>query len=92
MPQLTIDAQAIAQAQLNLYLTEQSDEAAYHEIDSVDDIFGKLYRVWGGEKGINLLGTFYQALDGFWISQPCNSSVREHWATDTQAINAILTA
>ncbi|MFN6537930.1 MAG: hypothetical protein RM021_016365 [Nostoc sp. EkiNYC01] len=92
MTQLTCDAQAIAQFQLNLHLTEQSDEAAEYEIDSVPDVFGDLYRVWGGEKGINLLGTFYQALDGFWISQPCNSDERLPWHSDTQAINAILAA
>ncbi|MCC5644752.1 hypothetical protein LC607_17765 [Nostoc sp. CHAB 5824] len=92
MPQLTIDAQAIAQFQLNLHLTEQSDEAAEYEIDSTDDVFGKLYRVWSGEKGINLLGTFYQNLDGFWVSQSCNTSVRDNWATDSEAIAAILAA
>ncbi|MFN6537941.1 MAG: hypothetical protein RM021_016435 [Nostoc sp. EkiNYC01] len=92
MAQATIDAQAIAQFQFNLHITEQSDEAADYEIDSIDDIFGKLYRVWGGEKGINLLGTFYQNLNGFWISQPCNSDERLPWHSDTQAINAILAA
>lgn len=92
MPQLTIDAQAIAQFQLNLHITEQSDEAAEYEIDSIADVFGDLYRVWGGEKGINLLGTFYKNLDGLWISQPCNTTQRGSWASDSQAIAAILTA
>ncbi|MEH2034045.1 MAG: hypothetical protein V7K67_31305 [Nostoc sp.] len=84
------DAQAIAQLEFAIHLTQQSENTAYYEIDSTDDIFGKLYRVWGGEKGINLLGTFYQNLDGFWVSQPCNTSARGSWATDTQAVNAIL--
>ncbi|QKQ77903.1 hypothetical protein FBB35_21910 [Nostoc sp. TCL240-02] len=97
MASTVLDNQAIpsesfanAQFQLNLHLTEQSEEAAVYEIDSTDDVFGKLYRVWGGEKGINLLGTFYQRLDGFWISQPCNTEQRSQWSTDSQAINAIL--
>ncbi|MEH1920592.1 hypothetical protein [Nostoc sp.] len=88
----TVEIQAVAQFQLNLHITEQSESAAYYEIDSTDDVFGTLYRVWGGEKGINLLGTFYQSLDGFWISQPCCTTQRASWATDGQAINAILTA
>ncbi|WP_445634558.1 hypothetical protein NSTC745_06379 [Nostoc sp. DSM 114161] len=92
MTQATLDTQAIAQFQLNLHLSEQSDEVAEYEIDSTDDVFGKLYRVWGGEQGINLLGTFYQALDGFWISQPCNSDERLPWHSDQQAIDAILAA
>lgn len=92
MPQAILDNQAIAQSQLNLHLTEQSEQFAYYEIDSTDDIFGKLYRVWGGEKGINLLGTFYQSLEGCWISQPCCTTLRDSWATDTQAIAAIVAA
>ncbi|MBD2303042.1 hypothetical protein [Nostoc sp. FACHB-190] len=92
MTQATIDAQAIAQFQLNLYLTEQSEQASHYEIDSVPDIFGDLYRVWGGEQGINLLGTFYQSIEGFWISQPCNTTKCSTWATDSQAVNAILAA
>ncbi len=59
------------------------------EIDRGSDVFGTLYRVWGGEKGINLLGTFYQSLDGFWISQRCDTTQRTSWATDAEAIAAI---
>ncbi|MEH1780667.1 MAG: hypothetical protein V7L26_16445 [Nostoc sp.] len=88
----TFEVQSVAQSQLNFYIQQQSEESAYYEIDSVDDIFGTLYRVWGGEKGINLLGTFYQSLDGLWISQPCCTTQRASWATDGQAINAILAA
>ncbi|MEH2133755.1 MAG: hypothetical protein V7K86_24725 [Nostoc sp.] len=88
----TLDIQSVTQAELDNLLANQSLESAQYEIDSTDDVFGTLYRVWGGEKGINLLGTFYQSLDGFWISQPCNTTQRGSWATDTQAINAIVTA
>ena len=88
----TIEVQAVAQSQLNLYIQQQSEQSAYYEIDSTPDVFGDLYRVWGGEKGINLLGTFYQTLDGLWISQPCCTTQRTSWATDTQAINAIIAA
>ncbi|MCC5640361.1 hypothetical protein LC593_31920 [Nostoc sp. CHAB 5844] len=84
--------QSVVQIEVDNYLAIQSEDTARYEIDSVDDIFGKLYRVWGGEKGINLLGTFYQNLDGFWISQPCNTTQRSEWATDTKAVNAILAA
>ncbi|PHJ69177.1 hypothetical protein VF14_03325 [Nostoc linckia z18] len=92
MTQGSLDIQALAQFQLNFYIAEQSESASHYEIDSTDDIFGKLYRVWGGEKGINLLGTFYQNLEGLWVSQPCNSDKRDQWYTDSEAINAILTA
>ncbi|MFN6475255.1 hypothetical protein [Nostoc sp. DedQUE07] len=92
MPQAILDNQAIAQTQLSLYIAEQSEEAGVYEIDSTDDVFGKLYRVWGGEKGILLLGTFYQNLEECWISQPCSTKERSNWATDTEAINAILAA
>ncbi len=88
----TIDLQSAVQAEVDNYLAQQSEDTAQYEIDFVDDIFGKLYRVWGGEKGINLLGTFYQNIDGFWISQPCNSNERLPWHSDTEAINAILAA
>ncbi len=43
------------------------------EIDRGSDVFGTLYRVW---RGMNLLGTFYQAIDGNWISQPCDTTQR----------------
>ncbi|MCC5612196.1 hypothetical protein LC612_37080 [Nostoc sp. CHAB 5834] len=92
MPQTVLDNQAIAQLELAICLAEQSNEAAVYEIDSTDDVFGKLYRVWGGEKGINLLGTFYQTLDGLWISQPCFTTQRASWLTDAQAISAIVAA
>lgn len=88
----TLDIQSVIQVEVDNYLAIQSEDTAQYEIDSVDDIFGALYRVWGGNKGINLLGTFYQNIDGFWISQPCNSDERLPRHSDTQAINAILAA
>lgn len=92
MTQAILDNQAIAQLDLAIHLIQQSAEASHYEIDSVDDVFGKLYRVWGGEKGINLLGTFYQNIDGLWVSQPCNSDERLPWHSNQQAIDAILAA
>jgi hypothetical protein len=92
MSQTVLDNQAIAQLDLAIHLIQQSEKASYYEIDSIPDVFGSLYRVWGGEKGINLLGTFYQNIDGFWISQPCNSDQRLPWYSETEAINAILAA
>lgn len=92
MSQATLNAQAIAQLDLAIYLVQQSEEASHYEIDCVPDLFGGLYRVWAGEKGITLLGTFYQNIDGFWISQPCHSDERLPWHSDTEAINAILAA
>jgi hypothetical protein len=35
-------------------------------IDSVEEVFGILYRVWSGSR---LLGTFYQSHNGNWIAQ-----------------------
>ena len=50
------------------------------EVDSVSDPdFGLLYRVW---KSWELLGTFYHALDGKWVAQPCESDARETRRTE----------
>ena len=56
-----------------------SDE---YEIDSVEDKPRSLYRLW---KGWNLLGTFYQNLEGRWIAEP---SLIE----STQCFNTVLEA
>jgi hypothetical protein len=88
----TVNIQVLVQAELDSYLAQQSQESAQHEIDSVDDVFGPLYRVWRGEQGINLLGTFYQNLDSYWISQPCNSDERLSWLSSDEAVAAILNA
>lgn len=90
MPQLTLDNQALAQLELSAYLLQQSTPE--YEIDSVPDVFGELYRVWGGSLGINLIGTFYQNLDGFWISQPCHTTERRSCLTDREAIATIVGA
>ncbi len=92
MSQLTLDNQALAQIELDTYIQQQSQSASQYEIDSISDVFGTLYRVWGGEKGINLLGTFYQNINGAWVSQPCRSLVRKHSQTSDEAIAAILGA
>lgn len=101
------DEQAVAQAELDQHIEEQArrfewkteDSVRPHaaqelapefEVDSdLDAEFGILYRVWFS---YHLLGTFYQNLDGFWISQPCNSDERLTWHSDLQAIDAILAA
>ncbi|MFN6475311.1 hypothetical protein [Nostoc sp. DedQUE07] len=84
-----LDSQAIAQINLSIHLIQQSEEFGHYEIDSIPGILGDLYRVWGGEKGINLLGTFYQSIDGHWISQPCRTSQCGCWLTDAEAIASI---
>ncbi|MCC5640648.1 hypothetical protein LC593_33420 [Nostoc sp. CHAB 5844] len=65
----TIDAQAIAQFELEQYIEQQAQELAPEfEIDSTEDEdFGTLYRVW---KSFHFLGSFYQSLDGKWVVQP----------------------
>ena len=64
----SIDEQTIAQAELNAYIEAQAQEIAPEiEIDStLDSEFGELYRVW---HGCQILGTFYQAVDGSWVVQ-----------------------
>ncbi|BAY66940.1 hypothetical protein NIES22_70840 (plasmid) [Calothrix brevissima NIES-22] len=78
------DIQAQAQFELEEYINEQAqDVAPEFEIDSVGDCdFGTLYRVWSGMK---LLGTFYRAVDGLWVAQPCNVEQRPRCETPEQA-------
>jgi len=54
------------------------------EIDSdIDADFGVLYRVW---HGIDLIGTFYRAIDDDkWVVQPCNSNDRPRCNTAASA-------
>ncbi len=54
------------------------------EIDSdIDADFGVLYRVWCG---IDLIGTFYRAIDDDkWVVQPCNSNDRPRCNTAASA-------
>lgn len=67
MTPIIVDAQAVAQLELNQHIDEQAQELAPEfEIDAVHDAdFGTLYRVW---QGMKLLGTFYRAnIDGLWV-------------------------
>ena len=65
------------------------------EIDSVPDDLGELYRVWNS---FHLLGTFYQNLEGKWVTQPCNSDKRHCCDTSEEAqlliiaVNGLLVA
>ena len=69
-----LENQASAQLGLEEYLDKQVEALPPEiEIDSVPDDFGELYRVWNG---CQLLGTFYQNLEGKWVAQPCNSDDR----------------
>ncbi|MHC5729215.1 MAG: hypothetical protein ACYTXY_34865 [Nostoc sp.] len=56
MNPIIVDAQVLAQLELEQYVEEQAqDVAPEFEIDSVDDAdFGALYRLWSG---MRLLGT-----------------------------------
>ncbi|MBW4675924.1 MAG: hypothetical protein KME52_18455 [Desmonostoc geniculatum HA4340-LM1] len=81
MTQATLDTQAIAQ---NVAASIAPD----YEIDSVEDgDFGTLYRMW---KSYHFLGSFYQNLDGKWISQPANTDCRQESDTEYQAQLVIL--
>ncbi|NJO62221.1 MAG: hypothetical protein HC836_29540 [Richelia sp. RM2_1_2] len=85
MPQTRIDAQALAQFELEEYIEEQAQELAPEfEIDAVHDSdFGTLYRVW---QGMNLLGTYYRAdIDGLWVAQPIETEKRPRCETPEQA-------
>lgn len=85
MNPIIIDAQGLAQLELNRYVDSQAQELAPEfEIDAVHDIdFGTLYRVW---QGMKLLGTFYRAdIDGLWVAQPVESELRPRCETPEQA-------
>jgi hypothetical protein len=61
-----------------------------YKIDSADDVdFGKLYRLW---KNLNLVGTFYQSLDGKWVAQPIRGQVNGKFDTEKEVILAIMAA
>lgn len=65
---------ALAESEFEEYIDHLSDPVAPEiEIDSVADDLGELYRVWNGSQ---LLGTFYQNLEGKWVVQPCNRDDR----------------
>ncbi|WP_414577244.1 hypothetical protein [Anabaena sp. CCY 9402-a] len=90
------DDQTLSQSEFDEYVDQLTDPAPPEiEIDSVTDDFGELYRVWNGWQ---LLGTFYQNLEGKWIVQPCNSDDRPCCDTSWQAeliiiaVNGLLVA
>ncbi|MEH2407907.1 hypothetical protein [Nostoc sp.] len=90
------DNQASAQAGFEEYVDQLADVVAPEiEIDSVPDDWGELYRVWNGSQ---LLGTFYQNLEGKWVTQPCNSDKRHCCDTSASAqllivaVNGLLVA
>lgn len=89
MTQTTFDVQAIAQIELDQHIEQQAQELAPEfEIDGdIDADFGTLYRVW---KGWELLGTFYQDLNGKWVAQPVGTEIQSRFETDEQAILAII--
>ncbi len=66
---------------------ELTTETPSVEIDSdVDPDFGVLYRVWNScTLPSTLLGTFYQAADGKWIAQPCDSDDKPRCDTPDEA-------
>jgi hypothetical protein len=77
------DNHALAQLEFEEYIDQLADPVAPEiEIDSVPDDLGELYRVWNGSQ---LLGTFYQNLEGKWIAQPCNSDYRQSCDTPLAA-------
>ncbi|MBR8839517.1 MAG: hypothetical protein DSM106950_37325 [Stigonema ocellatum SAG 48.90 = DSM 106950] len=82
-----VDQQTRAQAELDAYIEAQSQEIAPEiEIDSIPDRdFGELYRVWHGSQ---ILGTFYQALDGLWMIQSnhTDSQIRCNTASEAQML------
>ncbi len=85
MPQTRIEAQVLAQFELEEYIDKQAqDIAPEFEIDAIHDCdFGILYRLWWGMK---LLGTFYRAdIDGLWVAQPVESDLRLRYETIEQA-------
>ncbi|MBH8575107.1 hypothetical protein I8752_19225 [Nostocaceae cyanobacterium CENA369] len=94
--QQVFDDQTLTKSEFEEYVDQLTDPAPPEiEIDSVTDDFGELYRVWHGWQ---LLGTFYQNLEGKWIAQPCNSDDRPCCDTSSQAqliiiaVNGLLVA
>lgn len=81
MTQISLNSQALRQS---VVIEKPVQELAPDfEIDSVEDgDFGTLYRMW---KSYLFLGSFYQNLDGKWISQPSNTECRQECDTEYQA-------
>ena len=77
-----------------VYSQNQAEEFNFElpefEVDSSEDLdFGTLYRVW---KSWNLVGTFYQDLNGKWVAQPTSVQVNGKFDTEEQVILAIMAA
>ncbi|HEY9800467.1 MAG TPA: hypothetical protein V6D25_08925 [Leptolyngbyaceae cyanobacterium] len=94
--QEAFDDQTLMLSEFEEYIDRITEPAPPEiEIDSVTDDFGELYRVWNGSQ---LLGTFYENLEGKWIAQPCNSDKRPSLDTALQAqllivaVNGLLVA
>lgn len=94
--QEAFDDQTLKQSEFEEYIDRLTEPTPPEiEIDSVTDDFGELYRVWNGSQ---LLGTFYENLEGKWIAQPCNSDQRPSLDTALQAqllivaVNGLLVA
>lgn len=89
MTPIIVDAQALAQLELNQYVEERAVSIVPFEIDSLQDgDFGTLYRLW---QGMNLLGTFYRAdSDGLWVAQPSFSELRPRCDRPEQAQQLII--
>ena len=94
--QEVFDDQTLTESKFDDYADQLTDPAQPEiEIDSVTDDFGELYRVWNNWQ---LLGTFYQNLEGKWVAQPCSSDDRPCFDTPLQAqliiiaVNGLLVA
>jgi hypothetical protein len=88
MNSIIVDAQVLAQPELEQYVKEQATSIPF-EVDSLQDgDFGTLYRLW---QKMNLLGTFYRAdLDGKWVAQPSFSELRSRCDSSEQAQRLII--
>ncbi len=92
-----LDNQTSSQFTFEEYIDEIVDEKVPEiEIDSVKDVdFGELYRVWNGSQ---LIGTFYQNLEGKWVGQACDRDERLYCDTPDAvqilivAVNGLLVA
>ncbi|MBD2254714.1 hypothetical protein [Nostoc parmelioides] len=94
--QEVFDNQTLIESEFEDYIDQLVDVRTVEiEVDSVMDVFGELYRVW---YSYQLLGTFYQNLDGKWVAQPCNTNERPRCDTPELAqlfivaVNGLLVA
>lgn len=87
MTQRIVESQVLME--LEQYDHEQFEQLPEgYEVDSVENTGAdRQYRLW---KGWNLLGIFYQDLDGKWSIDSCNSDCCMKLDTHIQAIKAII--